>query len=73
MQYVFARETRELESLNGVHSWASLSSSLTVSSHPEQSRVVRVDDFEQCVALQSAGAKGSKGELASDIDVVAML
>ncbi|XP_062519839.1 phosphatidylcholine transfer protein-like [Corticium candelabrum] len=57
--YVFVRETRELESSKGVCSWAALSASLSLESQPERSRVVRVNDFQQCVVLQSDGANGS--------------
>jgi hypothetical protein len=60
--YVFVREMRELDSPKGVHSWVALSTTLNVPLRPEKSRVIRVDEFSQCLAIQTDGANGSIGE-----------
>jgi hypothetical protein len=57
--YVFVREMRELDSPKGVHSWVALSTTLNVPLRPEKSRVIRVDEFSQCLAIQTDGANGS--------------
>ena len=64
-QYVYRRELRVIER-NGQKIWAVMAQSANCPSIPEQSGVVRVDDYVQSCVLTSDGKHGSKGMRLSD-------
>ncbi|KAG5832993.1 phosphatidylcholine transfer protein isoform X1 [Anguilla rostrata] len=57
--YVYVRERRELEP-DGRKIWVVLAQSSSVSQCPEKSGVLRVQDYKQCVAMESDKASGTK-------------
>lgn len=47
--------------VGGEKTWVVLCRSQKFSSFPEKDGIIRVDDFNQCCAMQSDGKVGSKG------------
>lgn len=47
--------------VDGEKTWVVLCRSQKFSSFPEKDGIIRVDDFNQCCAMQSDGKVGSKG------------
>ena len=48
--------------VDGQETWVVICRSQKFSSCPEKDGIIRVDDFNQCCAMQSDGATGSKGK-----------
>ena len=59
-QYTFIREGRMMM-VDGQETWVVICRSQKFSSCPEKDGIIRVEDFNQCCAMQSDGKTGSKG------------
>ncbi|XP_003387507.1 PREDICTED: phosphatidylcholine transfer protein-like [Amphimedon queenslandica] len=57
--YTFIREGRMMM-VDGQQTWVVICRSRKFSNCPEKDGIIRVDDFNQCCAMQSDGATGSK-------------